>query len=1216
VDTDRSSPVRSEPEAIDLRRLVPGIEDRADAVTVQDLAGRIVGWSRGAERLYGFPRSEALQLTCDALIPEEGRALAHGLLEAVGRGEDVAPAEASRLTRDGRMLRVWLTPARVVDDRGRAVGVATEELDITDREQALEALREISRMERGSSALLRTITSNIPDPVFVKDDQGRFLFVNPAALDVIGRPADQVLGRSDRDFFEDPSVAAALAENDRRIIQSGQPEVFEEHIQTPRGGRHFLTTKAPVRDATGKVTGIVGVARDITERKQAEEALRESEERLVALVAASSDVVYRMSPDWREMRDLRGRGFIADTGAPTRSWLEKYIHPDDQPLVLATIAEAIRTRSTFQLEHRVLRVNGSLGWTFSRAIPIVDDSGVILEWFGAAADITSRKRAEEALRQSEERLRLLIQGVKDCAIFMLAPDGTVSSWNAGAEKIFGYREEEIVGQPRGLLFGEVDRNAGEPQRSLEEAASTGRGEQDGWRVRKDGSRLWANVLLTALRDEAGNLRGFATVTRDFTDRKRAEELHAQESALREARERELAAERAVREASEGWASQLEQANGRLIAAAAAAAEAGERESRARAEAERREQELRALFGSMRDAVLVYGEDGRVRTTNEAAAALFGMDLRGLTMAELIRRFDIRALDEAGVAGGLVAEDRLPGKRAFRGEVVSGARMRLRTPAGLRSLLVSASPLYPGDAAQGALSLVLDVTDYERAVEAARRAAEQLRLSHDAIFVWQFHGGIESWNRGAEDLYGFGSEEARGRSPQELLRTRFQRSWKELEGELIRRRRWEGELVQTTQDGHMVIVSAKLQLIRHEDGVERVLEVNRDITDRKRAEDALRESEQQLREADRRKDEFLAVLSHELRNPLAPIRNSLFVLDRAPRGGEQERRAKTIIERQVNQLARLVADLLDVSRITRGKVLLQRERIDLREVVQRTLEDHRSLYASRGVVLRAEQPGGPLWVDGDPARLAQVLTNLLHNAAKYTMEGGEVVVVLGREGDWALLEVRDTGAGIPPDMLGRVFEPFSQGEQALDRSAGGLGLGLALVKGLVELHGGDVTARSEGAGKGAAFTLRIPAVAAPAPAPRPELKLVKPRARRVLVIEDNVDAAESLKEALELEEHEVALAFSGPEGLEKARAFMPELVLCDIGLPGMDGYDVARGFRGDAHLRDIPLVAMTGYALSEDQRKAAEAGFDRHLAKPADLGTLERILVELAERQAR
>lgn len=387
-------------------------------------------------------------------------------------------------------------------------------------------------------------------------------------------------------------------------------------------------------------------------------------------------------------------------------------------------------------------------------------------------------------------------------------------------------------------------------------------------------------------------------------------------------------------------------------------------------------------------------------------------------------------------------------------------------------------------------------------------------------------------------------------------------------------------------------------------------INLDIGRLKRTEEALRERELELQESDRHKTDFLAMLSHELRNPLAPIRNSLFILDHAVPGGEQAERAKAVLDRQVGQLTRLVDDLLDVTRISRGKIKIQSEPLELAGLVHRTAEDHRSEFAAEGVELELRLADKPLWLDGDPSRIAQAVGNLLHNAAKFTGRGGRVTVAVDEDaaGGGAVVRVRDSGSGIAPDVLLRLFQPFMQGPSTLDRSRGGLGLGLALVKGLVELHGGTVEARSEGIGKGSEFTLRLP-LARPAQAAPAVSSSERPAdaAKRVLIIEDNVDVAHSLREALGFLKHSVEVAYSGPEGLAKARAFGPDVVLCDIGLPGMDGYDVAKAFRAEPALGSVFLVALTGYALPEDQSKARQAGFDRHLAKPASVGDLQAVL---------
>jgi len=382
----------------------------------------------------------------------------------------------------------------------------------------------------------------------------------------------------------------------------------------------------------------------------------------------------------------------------------------------------------------------------------------------------------------------------------------------------------------------------------------------------------------------------------------------------------------------------------------------------------------------------------------------------------------------------------------------------------------------------------------------------------------------------------------------------------------------------------------------------------DVTERHRIEE-------ELAEANRRKDEFLAVLSHELRNPLAPIRSSLSVLSRAELDSAQARRMHDIIERQVTHLSRLVDDLLDVTRITRGKIQLHREQVELGELIRRTVEDHRTPFETHGVHLSATVASNPLWVQADVTRIVQLVGNLLGNALKFTSRGGRVDVSLAPADNDAVLTVRDTGVGISPAMLGRLFQPFVQGDRSLDRAHGGLGLGLALVKGLAELHGGTVIAESDGLGSGATFTVRLPLRDAPVQATRDEVhEPLTPR--RVLVIEDNVDAATALQEALALDGHDVQVAYDGAAGLAAARRFDPEVVLCDIGLPGMDGYEVARAFRSERNAERPFLVALSGYALPEDLQRAREAGFDAHVAKPPTLEQLEHLIVSVPSRPYR
>jgi two-component system CheB/CheR fusion protein len=383
----------------------------------------------------------------------------------------------------------------------------------------------------------------------------------------------------------------------------------------------------------------------------------------------------------------------------------------------------------------------------------------------------------------------------------------------------------------------------------------------------------------------------------------------------------------------------------------------------------------------------------------------------------------------------------------------------------------------------------------------------------------------------------------------------------------------------------------------------------DITERKAHEFKLAQTEDRLRDAGRRKDEFLAVLAHELRNPLAPIRNSLFVLGHSRSSSEQIQKAHTIIDRQTTHLARLVDDLLDVTRIARGKIHLQRERVELGGLIRGTVEDQRAGFRASAVDLEIDVESGPIWVDGDPARLVQVLSNLLGNAQKFTPSGGHVLLKARREGDRVVVRVRDTGIGIAPEILPYLFQAFAQGPQTMERSRGGLGLGLAMVKGLVEMHEGSVDLTSDGPGRGTEVIIALPMAAQPI-AKITSARATHERHQRVVIIEDSPDGADSLRDALELAGHEVKVAPDGPQGLALVRAFQPDVVVCDIGLPGMNGYEVARLIRAEQAMVRSYLIALSGYAQPEDLQRASGAGFDQHVAKPPSLDHLNRLIAEM------
>lgn len=390
----------------------------------------------------------------------------------------------------------------------------------------------------------------------------------------------------------------------------------------------------------------------------------------------------------------------------------------------------------------------------------------------------------------------------------------------------------------------------------------------------------------------------------------------------------------------------------------------------------------------------------------------------------------------------------------------------------------------------------------------------------------------------------------------------------------------------------------------------------DVTERVVTEMELTQQAQRLEEANRHKDEFLAMLAHELRNPLAPIRNGIRVLEIVGSENQEARQTREMIERQVSHMARLVDDLLDVSRIIRGKVRLQNEPVDVMAIVRQVAQAYGPILADNRIELSVQCERDPCWIRGDSIRLTQIVSNLLHNANKFTNQGGGVRLTahVCREDKTAVIKVADSGIGMTPETLANVFDSFSQAQSTLDRSKGGLGLGLALVKGLTELHSGTVEAFSAGPNQGSEFTVRLPLTdVKPPELPPHTVECDVAGSGKVLVVEDNRDAAMTMQRLLSHSGYEVTVAFSGPEGVDCALREAPPIVICDIGLPGMDGFNVARVLRSSPACRDSYLIALSGYGQAEDVRKAQEAGFDMHLIKPVDFSRLQQALQDSTRR---
>jgi PAS domain S-box-containing protein len=476
-------------------------------------------------------------------------------------------------------------------------------------------------------------------------------------------------------------------------------------------------------------------------------------------------------------------------------------------------------------------------------------------------------------------------------------------------------------------------------------------------------------------------------------------------------------------------------------------------------------------------------------------------------------------------------------------------------------------------------------------------------SDDAIVGKTPDGIILAWNKAAERLFGYTASEAVGQPVTLLIPPERHAEEQDILARIARGERViRFETVRVTKDGRRFDASLTISPILDASGhILGASKVARDISAQKQAE-------YELREADRRKDEFLATLAHELRNPLAPIRNSLSLLEAAGRSDAVVGRVRGILERQVGHMVRLVDDLMEMSRITRGTIELRRERLDLAEAIRSALETSEPLIQRAGLRLTQELPPEPMFVDADPVRLTQIISNLLNNAAKYSHPSKEVLLSARREQREAVVSVRDSGVGIPAGMLERVFDMFTQVPGAGRGGQSGLGIGLTLVRSLVQMHGGSIVATSDGPGKGSAFTFRLPLVEAPARPVQPAVTKGSNRLTlRVLVVDDNRDAAESMGLVLARAGADVEVVYDGLAALERVERFHPAMVLLDIGMPGMDGYEVARRIRARPSLSDVMLVALTGWGQAEDRRRSLEAGFDQHLIKPAGLAELRALV---------
>jgi PAS domain S-box-containing protein len=619
--------------------------------------------------------------------------------------------------------------------------------------------------------------------------------------------------------------------------------------------------------------------------------------------------------------------------------------------------------------------------------------------------------------------------------------------------------------------------------------------------------------------------------------------------------------------------------------------------------------LRATLSSIGDAVITTDTAGRITKLNPAAESMTGWTRDKATGQPLDAVF--RVVNEE-----TRKEGENPAARTLREGVIVGPMndtVLIAKDGTERPIDDSAAPIRSkGGEIVGCVLVFRDVTEKRRAEEALRESEERFRMLANTapVLIWQSdeHNRGEFMNAEYVHFLGRPMDELLGGGWTESLHPEDAAAYYDgFVAAAGRRERFDADFRFRRADGEYRWMRT-VAVPRFEGGVYRgYIGSTYDIHERKRMEEA-------LKEADRRKDEFLAMLAHELRNPLAPISNTLQVLQL--KGGDSKtlQSAMEMMNRQVSQIVRLIDDLLDMSRISRGKIELKKERIELASVVHHAVEAVRPLCGGMDHELTVTIPPQPIFLNGDATRLAQVVGNLLNNACKFTPRDGRIWLTVEREGPRAIIRVRDTGIGIAAEQLSGIFKMFTQIDTSLERTQGGLGIGLTLVKNLVEMHDGTVEASSPGVGRGTEFAVRLPILTEPPVSPPPEPAGVKQAAtvkRRILVVDDNRDSADSLAMLLKLTGHEAQIAHDGVEAVEAAAKFQPDVILLDIGLPKLNGYEAARRIREQQGKKGLVMVALTGWGQEEDRRRSEEAGFDAHMVKPVDHDALTKLLAELA-----
>ncbi|HEX2225455.1 MAG TPA: PAS domain S-box protein [Thermoanaerobaculia bacterium] len=763
--------------------------------------------------------------------------------------------------------------------------------------------------------------------------------------------------------------------------------------------------------------------------------------------------------------------------------------------------------------------------------------------------LLARDRAERELAAEREELRITLASIGD-AVISTDAEGRVRYLNAVAETLTGWTQVEAAGRPLPEVFNIINEYTRQP---AENPALNALREgvvvglaNHTLLISRDGTERPIDDSAAPMLDASGTPMGAVLVFRDVTDRRRAEEAQAR---------------------------------------------------------------LAAIVESSQDAIVSKTLQGVIQTWNTGAERIFGYKAEEVVGRSITVIIPPERLDEEEVILGQIS----------RGEAVSHYEtIRVAKDGRRLHISLTVSPVRDGEGRIiGASKIARDVTQRNEAEQALRASELRFRtLAAHApvgIFMTDRKGDILFVNECWCEIVGLSAEEARGQGWIRAIhpddRERTVRDWS---AAIETGQAFAGEQRFLTPEGKVTWVQSSAVLLHSAPGkASGYIGTFTDITARREAVEA-------LKEADRRKDEFLALLAHELRNPLAPLRNGLEVMKLASSNPGVLTRTRDMMDRQLSHMVRLIDDLLDIARISRNKIELRRSRVLLSDAISSAMEIARPLFEAKGHAVRVSLPPEPVVLDADLTRLAQVFGNLLNNSAKYTAPGGSVWLTATHAGDEVAVAIKDTGIGIPAADLPKIFNMFSQVDRSIERSTGGLGIGLALVRGLVEMHGGSVEAASPGPGKGSTFTVRLPV---PAERERsgapPEISTGEPPGasaagsrRRILVVDDNQDSADSLAMMLDLLGNESRTARDGVEAFEMAERFRPQVILMDIGMPRLNGYEATRRIREQPWGQDITIIALTGWGQEADRAQSVAAGCDGHLLKPVDLRELERLLDDL------